>query len=139
MKKWIIGLIVYLPFCFCCQAEDLYEVEEAIRAERERDMVDKTKKAIMSYEIVEERTDELLTRIQNSAFGKYAEKVAAVIPLVTGKLEFRWKQFDISYSHFSDKAKVDYNLDKRWKLFYNHNKNTDGADDRSGLQYSRRF
>jgi len=139
LKKWSLGIIVFLPICFHCQAQDLYEAEKERREAEDRDMMDKTKKAFMSYEIVEDRTEELLDKIQNSAFGKYAEKAAAVIPFVTGKLEFRWKQLDISYSHFSEKAKVDYSLDKRWKLFYNHKENSDGPDDRSGLRYSRRF
>lgn len=93
----------------------------------------------MSYEIVERKSEEIIGSIERSAFGPYAEKIATLIPFATGKIQFRIKQLKVSYSHFSNKAKVDYRLSDRWKLFYNHKENDDQIDDRSGVNYSFRF
>lgn len=102
-------------------------------------MLEKTRDALMSYEIVEERTEELLTRLQKSALGDYAEKAAFLVPVVTGKLQFRYERFDFSYSHSDARANLDYNLDERWKLFVKREREDGDAAESSGVRYSHRF
>lgn len=130
-------IYTFSPRFLCCHSQEVYnqEVEEEIQAS----MVDRTKRALMSYEIVEERSEEIIQRIQKSTFGDYAEKVAVIIPFVTGKVQFKVKNLRLSYSHFSDKLNLGYDLAERWQLFMDKKQRRGEMDARSGVKYSFRF
>ncbi|MBC76330.1 MAG: hypothetical protein CME64_09970 [Halobacteriovoraceae bacterium] len=103
-------------------------------------MLDRTKDALMSYEIVEEKSKEVMSQIkakvENSAIGKYKTTIAAAVPIVTGKVAFSYGDLRVSYSAQSARTKLDYRLGERWKVFHRSEKD-DG--ERTGVDYSVRF
>ena len=107
--------------------------------EMQKTMLDKTKTALFSYEIVEERADYVLDQLKNSAFGDYAKNMAVVVPIVTGKINFQYKKLEFSYSHFAEKAKLDYELTEKVKLYIDHKKGDSGTEGKSGVLYSVKF
>lgn len=135
-------MAVAAPFSLHCLAQEWSEERDRELGEEEEieeQMLDRTKEALMSYEVVEERTEAILNEIRHSAFGEYAEKMAVLMPFVTGKIEFKVDELAFSYNHFSEKANLDYALDKNWKLFLKRKQDSEGVDESSGVKYSYRF
>ena len=116
---------------------------EVDQEEIEKSMFDRTKKALMSYEIVEEKTKEVFnkvkTKVENSAIGNYKTTIAAALPFATGKIDFKFKKLHVSYNHFSDKTKLDYALNDRWEVFFKRKKKDGDMEESSGVGYSLKF
>lgn len=96
----------------------------------------------MSYEIVEQRANYVAKKLERSVMnelGEYAGPIGAMLPIVTGKLDFTYKKFKLSYNHFSEKAQVDFKLSEDWKLYFDHKERKEGPEDKSGVQYSFKF
>ncbi|MCO4753227.1 MAG: hypothetical protein KC478_02040 [Bacteriovoracaceae bacterium] len=96
----------------------------------------------MSYEIVEEKTKEVLnkvrTKVENSV-GSYKTTIAAALPIATGQVAFKYRSLNVSYNHYSDKAKVDYALNDRWEVFFKRKKKDGDMEESSGVGYSLKF
>ena len=136
MKIWIFCIALSFFYGKCCLCQERPDDDDEDMRKR---MMDQTKKAILSYDVVEERASEIIYQIEKSTFGDYAKNVAAIIPFVTGKIEFHIQNLDFSYSHFSEKANIDYRLTNRWKVFIKREHKGDDIDERSGVKYSFRF
>ena len=135
VKRGILFLALAAPLCLIAVSSEAQEDGGKMEAR----MLKKTKDALMSYEIVEKRTDEILHKLEKSAFGEYAEKFAILAPIVTGKVQLRYKDFGFSYSHSSEQANVDYVLDERWRLFVKRQRESAEVEESSGVKYSFRF
>ena len=110
------------------------------REEIQDSMFSRTKDALMSYEIVEEKSKEVMgqikARVENSPLGKYKTTIAAAIPIATGKVAFKYGDLRVSYSAHSARTKLDYRLGERWKVFHRSERD---EGDKTGVDYSVRF
>lgn len=74
-------------------------------------MVNKTREALLSYSIVQEKSDEVIEKVKRETLGDHAEKLLFIAPLVTGKFEVNAYKMNFYYDHRSDhEAGVRYNL-----------------------------
>lgn len=72
------------------------------------DLLSTSSKALFSYDIVQERADELVSAVKRKTLGKYSENVLMFLPLVTGEIEFKVSELNFYHRAFSEKTGVEY-------------------------------
>ena len=90
--------------------DEIIEKEEPQKSRGQGRMISKTRDALMSVDYIEQRTEYLMLRLKNSAFGEYAEKMMVITPFVTGNLEFNMSNVNFYYNHYQSKSGVEYSL-----------------------------
>lgn len=74
-------------------------------------MVNKTTEALLSYDVVKERSDEIVETVKRKTLGDHADKVLILAPLVTGRVEFNAFDLNFYYDHRNNsQSGVRYNL-----------------------------
>lgn len=68
----------------------------------QRRMINKTTEALLSYDLVQERSQALVDEVKRKTLGDHAEKVLVLAPLVTGRFEFNAFDLNFYYDHRND-------------------------------------
>ena len=90
-------IILSLP-SLCCA-----EVEEEFTGYKPVKMMTETRDALLSYELVQEKTNYWGYRLEKMIFGDHVDKFLIFSPLITGKVEF--KALDLNFYVDTRKSK----------------------------------
>lgn len=105
--KLLICLIFILP-CFCLANSEESYVDQEFTGYNSSKMVRQTRDALLSYDLVQQRTNYWGKRLEKMIFGEYAENFLFLTPLVTGKVEFRVVELDFYVDARKEKSGVNY-------------------------------
>lgn len=70
----------------------------------------KTKDALLSYNLIEERANYFVFKFKTLTFGEYTDQLLYAAPLVTGKVEFSISRINFYYNHFSNETGIKYKM-----------------------------
>lgn len=74
-------------------------------------MVSTSTRALLSYDSVKERSEEILESFKRNTLGEHADKVLILSPIVTGRVEFNALDMNFYFDHRNNnQAGVRYNL-----------------------------
>ena len=71
-------------------------------------MLSHSAKALLSYDAIKDRTDELVLKIKRKTFGEYSDEVLLLLPFVTGEVEFTISDLRFYHQHRKEKTGVKY-------------------------------
>ncbi len=111
-----LGVIIFtIPALCFAEYTTSYEVEDEFSwdndqfiAQKPGRMMTETRDALLSYELVHEKTTYWGKRFERALFGDHVEKFLIFTPLVTGKLEFRAMDLDFYVDARKSKGGVKY-------------------------------
>jgi hypothetical protein len=88
----------------------LIDFEEPVRTQGAGLFEAKTKDALLSYSVVEERADYFTFKLKNLTFGEYSDQILYVAPLITGRVEFSIHRVSFTYDFVENKTKIKYKI-----------------------------
>lgn len=109
--------VIYLSIIFAGYVEA--NIYDSFLEQREIDnnkkfqskFLDKTRDALLSYDIVEERANYILHRVKNMTFGEYSDHVLYLAPIASGHVEMKVYDINVYYDHFAQKSGFKYKIE----------------------------
>lgn len=115
MKKF--GCICFLTLCtqYAAHANNAYfsqllEQDEPEVSISQGDAANKTRDALLSYDLVEERANYFARKLRRMTFGEYADQVMIVAPFLTGQLEFNVSDIRVYINAHQSTSGLEYRL-----------------------------
>lgn len=115
MKKRVFPFILASCYCSFSMANNPYfqqllEQDEPGTLASRNDFVHKTRDALFSYEIVEQKANEFADKIRRFTFGEYADHILYAAPFLTGKVEFNVNDIRVYINANQSKTGFEYKL-----------------------------
>lgn len=107
-------LLILTIFCFNVHANDYYSYRLYFQEEPESSRlneghaIDRTRSALMRFDIVQKRAEYFTRKLKNMTFGEYTEDIMIIAPLLTGELEFNVNDINVFIDHNSERAGFRY-------------------------------
>jgi hypothetical protein len=101
LKYFTTILFIFPCLCFA-------QLDEGFTGYETGRMLSETRDALLSYELVQEKTNFLSQKLEKMLLGGYTEKFLIFAPLITGKVEFRALDVNFYVDTRSSRGGVNY-------------------------------